>query len=307
MFIIEPDPFLLPTYRISPFKTSDITANCLMADSDGFNDYLNNRFKGKQYWYTLNGREAIGLALDEYDLAKDDVVTILTTSNNFYISGCVTKEIEKRCSWSRDITKNTKVIFVNHEFGYPYEGIKELKKYNIPIIEDCASSFYSIDSNKMIGTVGDFVIYSFPKMFSIQIGGLLVSNIKHELEIETQLDPKLCTYIKNALANQVVVQDQIIKSRLNNYQRLKEEFEQYGVSQFFSNKEGSVPGVFMFSTEGLELDLTKLKDYYNQHGVQCSVFYGKEAFFLPVHQNLSDQDLLYFSEIFNSFIQNTLR
>ncbi len=48
-------------------------------------------------------------------LPPDDVVTILTTSGNFYISSCVTAEIEKFCKWDREITDQTKVIFVNHK------------------------------------------------------------------------------------------------------------------------------------------------------------------------------------------------
>ena len=74
----------------------------------------------------------------------------------------------------------TKVIFVNHEFGYPYHDLIRLKDYKLPIIEDCAGSFFSSDKDGSIGEVGDFVIYSFPKMFPLQVGGLLVS--KHNIE-----------------------------------------------------------------------------------------------------------------------------
>ena len=115
MFVVNPDAFLVPCYRISPFTTEHIASNAELPQSDFVIDYFNKRF-GKDNWqYTYNGREAIKLALETYDLAPTDLITILTTSNNFYISSCVTKEIEKTCRWNREIVPETKIIFVNHD------------------------------------------------------------------------------------------------------------------------------------------------------------------------------------------------
>ena len=182
MYIINPDQYLLPSYRISPFRTIDIAINNKLQEDDAIDSYFTQRFSNRPFSYFKDGKSAINEALAYYDLKKDDTVTILTTTNNFYISGCVTAEIEKFCNWSREMTPKTKVIFVNHEFGHPYENLEALKKYKLPIIEDCAHSFFSKDKNNTMGTIGDFVIYSFPKMFPIQIGGLLVSNIKAEIK-----------------------------------------------------------------------------------------------------------------------------
>ncbi|NNC70791.1 MAG: DegT/DnrJ/EryC1/StrS aminotransferase family protein, partial [Flavobacteriaceae bacterium] len=168
MYIIDPDPFVAPAYRISPFRTSDISFNNELDESSLIDTYFSKRFVNRKFVYCKNARNAIYLALTHYNLKEDDYVTILTTTNNFYISSCVTSEIEKFCKWSREITPATKVIFVNHEFGYPFENLEGLKKYKLPIIEDCAHAFFSSDENHNIGKVGDFVIYSFPKMFPIQ-------------------------------------------------------------------------------------------------------------------------------------------
>jgi hypothetical protein len=59
----------------------------------------------------------------------------------------------------------------------------------------------------------------------------------------------------------------------------------------------------MFRTDLHSLDLPELKKHLYAHGIQCSVFYGEEAFFIPVHQALSEQDMDYFVEVFKSFIQ----
>ena len=111
-------------------------------------------------------------------LKDDDIVTILTTSGNFYISSCVTEEIEKFCQWNREITPETKVILVNHEFGTIYPDMKNLVSLGIPIIEDCCPSFFSQDNDNKAGRYGDFAVYSFSKIFPIQFGGLLVNNNK---------------------------------------------------------------------------------------------------------------------------------
>jgi hypothetical protein len=306
MFVINPDPYSLPCYRIGPFQTRDLAINHNLPASDLIDDYFNERFKNRVYIYTENGRKAINIALTHYNLQKNDVVSILTTSGNFYISGCVTKEIEKFCIWSREILPETKVILVNHEFGYPYIDLQKLKDYKLPIIEDCAGSFFSQDDNSDIGNTGDLVIYSFPKMFPLQIGGLLVSNLQGRTEKINQIDNESLRYTKNVLSNYIYSKEDIKKKRLFNYRFLESSFKSLGFATRFQLKNGVVPGVFMFRTNERKIDLAELKKYFYAHGIQCSVFYGEEAFFIPVHQALNEQDMLYFYEVIKSFIHKTI-
>jgi hypothetical protein len=302
MFVINPDPYSLPCYRIGPFKTTDLSLNHCMPDDNAIDEYFDERFYGKDIIYTENGRTAINISLSLYNLSKNDVVTILTTTGNFYISGCVTREIEKHCKWSRELLPQTKVIFVNHEFGFPYTDIRKLRAYNLPIIEDCAGSFFSVDQNKDIGEIGDFIIYSFPKMFPLQIGGLLVSNIPGKLDFSYQIGTERVRYIKNVLSYHIKSKDGIIKKRKSNYIFLRSQFNSLGLSERFCVYDGIVPGVFMFKTGDLKLDLTGLKKYCWSHGMQCSIFYGEDAFFIPVHQALNEGDMLYFYEVVKSYI-----
>ncbi len=303
MFVLNPDQYSLPCYRIGPFQTKDLSVNHCLPDSDLIDDYLKERFSDKDFIYTYNGRKAINISLGLCNLKEDDVVTILTTTENFYISGCVTSEIENYCKWSRKILPKTKVLLVNHEFGYPYKDLMELRKYNLPIIEDCAHSFFSMDDRNTIGNVGDFVIYSFPKMFPLQIGGLLVSNKSDKLEKKNQIGTDELRHVKNVLSSQINAKDKIISDRISNYKYLLEKFQTLGFTGRYQLSKGEVPGVFMFNTNDHTLDLPELKKYYYAHGVQCSVFYGEEAFFLPVHQALSQQDMDYFYEVIMSFIK----
>jgi hypothetical protein len=301
MFVINPDPYSLPCYRIGPFKTSDLSKNHCLPDNDVIDDYLNERFNNKEFIYTENGRSALNIALGSFNLEKDDVVTILTTTGNFYISGCVTKEIEKYCKWSRKIKAETKIIFVNHEFGYPYQELRKLKDFNLPVIEDCAGSFFSQDRDNDIGQIGDFIIYSFPKMFPLQVGGLLVSNKINRIRKMEPISRNLLRHIKNVLSYYIQFKENIIKDRISNYCFLRSKFESLGFVERFQLDPAIVPGVFMFRNNEQGIDLPDLKKYFYAHGVQCSVFYGEESFFIPVHQALTEQDMFYFYEVINSF------
>ncbi|MGQ1785696.1 DegT/DnrJ/EryC1/StrS family aminotransferase [Saccharicrinis sp. GN24d3] len=304
MFIINPDPYSLPCYRIGPFRTSDLAKNHNLPDNNSIDRYFDNRFGENRFVYTENGRGAINLALERLDLKSGDVVTILTTSGNFYISGCVTKEIEKFCLWSREFTPDTKAIFLNHEFGFPYEHPEKLKEYGLPIIEDCANTFFSKGIGADPGTIGDYVIYSFPKTFPLQVGGLLVGDNLNGLHCDSIVNMELLRYIKNVLSEYIDHKDVIVEKRMDNYNYLKYKFHELGFPERFALTAGVMPGVFMFKSETEKIDLPNLKKYYYNHGVQCSVFYGEEAFFIPVHQELNQEDLDYFVEIFKSFLKS---
>lgn len=307
MFVLNPDHYLLPSFRISPFSTKDISINHDLPVSDKIDNYFSERFNSENFIYTINGRQALNKALSYYQLKNDDIVTILTTSGNFYISSCVTNEIEKFCKWNRKITGKTKVILVNHEFGYPFKNLIDLKKHNLPIIEDCAHSFFSDDRDHSLGNIGDFVIYSFPKMFQVQIGGLLKININYKISKNLLIDKNYSQYIKNVLSHYIAYKEDIIEYRIKNYQTLAKKINELGYNERFKLEEGIVPGVFLFKTDkpGMNINLAELKEHFYNHGVQCSVFYGEEAFFLPVHQGIKNTDIDYFLYILNFFINGS--
>jgi hypothetical protein len=304
MYIFKPDQYLRPDYKISPFRTSDIAFNKTLPSDDYIDQYFDSRFGDKNYMYTYNGREAIYLALKNYKLNKDDVITILTSSGNYYVSSCVTEEIKKICRWSRRIEKKSKLIFVNHEFGYPYLKIEDLKKYNLPIIEDFAHSFFLSERLPEMGLICDYSIYSFPKMFQIQIGGLLVSHRDIRIDRSSIVDNDTINYVKKVLSYHIRLKDEVVEERIKNYKYLRNVLFRLGLIERFPLSDIIVPGVFMFRSNLPTIKLPQLKDYLLNHGIQSSVFYGEESFFIPVHQTLNEKDLDYFGEVINSFIKS---
>jgi len=305
MFILNPDKYLRPEYRISPFRTSDIAFNNTLTFDNYIDEYFNKRFGLNKYIYTVNGREALNISLRNYQLQKDDIVTIFTTSGNYYISNCVTDEINKFCNWSRKVERRTKVILVNHEFGYPYSDLANLKKNGFPIIEDCAHSFFLSEKFTEIGSMSDFTLYSFPKMFPLQIGGLLVKNRKPRITDNSIINAAELRYIKNILSYYIKFKDELIEERIKNYESLRKRLTSLGFSERFTLSDGIIPGVFMFCKNCLDIDLPELKEHMLSHGIQSSVFYGEESFFLPVNQSLNETDIEYFEKVIRLFIKHS--
>lgn len=293
--VIEPSWELAPIIRISPFSNADLL--CATPSEDEKKEcesYLKERFG--TYYILPKGRSAIAAALLQYDLQADDVVTILTTSGNFYISGCVTREIEKVCQWNRELTDKTKLIFVNHEFGYPYQGVSELRKYGLPIIEDCAHAFYTQDDE--MGTVGDYVIYSLPKALPMQIGAILVANTTVNKDIH--VDATIASYVIERLCSN---KGSIIRNRnqrLQNYTKLCDLLRPLGIEPYFKLIDGVVPGVLLFRWHET-IDYPRLKAFMQENGVESSVFYGQNAFYIPCHQNLTEAEMTYMRNLLKYF------
>ncbi|HWW41761.1 DegT/DnrJ/EryC1/StrS family aminotransferase [Pedobacter sp.] len=298
--VINPDPYLLPNYKLSPFANSDIAVNSNLPVADSCDQYFKDKHGSSFFKYTMNGRKALNIALGELHLQENEIVSIITTTQNFYISSCVTNEIEKFCKWNREVVEETKAILINHEFGLPYEKLIDLKRLNIPIIEDCAYSFNSNDRHLSVGTVGDYLVYSFPKFFPIQIGGLLVS--KKELNAERGMSFDEESYLKSVLSHYIPFINPISKSRRNNYSYLKGRFEEIGLpSRFGELEDSAVPGVFMFELP-THLNALDLKKFLYQNGVECSVFYGEQSLFIPCHHRLTTSDLDYFISLVDFYL-----
>jgi len=294
------EPF--PRYGIGPFNNifDDARIDTQVAD-----DYLHERF-GNHFSYTLTGREAIHVALQAYKLKPSDLVTILTTSQNFYISGCVTKEIEKFCHWNREIVPQTKVILVNHEFGYIYPEMDALVALGLPIIEDCCTTFFSQNRDGRVGTYGDFAAYSFPKFFAVPRGGLLVDNRKTRAKHVAAIDAETKADLKMVLNDQIADLDKLLKNRRAIFDYGIERFRQLGFDEYFERDELTVPVAMMLRNKGIVRDLPALKTELWRHGVEASVFYGEDAFFIPNHQNLTKADVDHFFQIIKAFIQKSL-
>ena len=300
-FVLNPDVFYSPSYRISPFRTGDIADNLRLAPSTDASAALDRRFAGRSWRFTDCGKEGIALALAALQLKPDDCVTVLTTSGNRYISACVTKEIEKVCKWSRQIEGNTAALFVNHEFGYPYRNLQDLRRHGVPIIEDACHSYLADTSAADMGLVGDFIVFSLPKFYPVQVGGIISFDSRYRIQSKVAPGSGLETYLTTVLSHYLPGLDQARAARLRNFHGLAKRFAQLGCRPRFDLLQNDLPGVFLFSVPA-GTALAAMKEHGWRHGIECSVFYGEEAFFIPVHQRLQDADLDYFYTVFSRFL-----
>ena len=85
---------------------------------------------------------------------------------------------------SHKITKKTKAIIVVHLGGVPAD-ILSLKKYKLPIIEDCSQAHGSRIKDKKVGTFGDLAVWSFctdKTISTLGEGGMIGTNNKKLFE-----------------------------------------------------------------------------------------------------------------------------
>ena len=73
------------------------------------------------------------------------------------------------------------------------------------------------------------------------------------------------------------------------------------IRPFFSYSEKECPGAFLFKIDKPETALILLKQKLQEKGIECSVFYGKPAFFVPCHQYIAEPDALYFHDSIKNF------
>lgn len=303
----DPDVFMRPSYRISPFATSDLGRVSFLNGNSEFDRVAGHFFGGREFRFTESGRVAIEIALEAIGVNKQDLVSIVTTSHNYYVSSCVTSAIEKHCRWNRTVGPDTSVIFVIHEFGCLYKSVNSLKQYGLPIIEDFAHAFasrYSPMETFAERLIGDYAIFSLPKFIPIQFGGIIVSS---KVYLGGQyVDPKIRSWLEAKFTECIGELELTIGARKKIHSILAEKFIGLGLSSFFEYSDGEVPGAFLFRADLTESQLQKLKLHAQLYGIESSVFYGEKAFFLPCHQRLTSIDAEYFYEIIEMFIQKRM-
>lgn len=247
------------------------------------------RFAGKYSVFTRSGREALEIALRRLALRPEQSVWIETTSNNRYISACVTRAVERICRWTRTWESATAAILFNHEFGFPGEGLERYRSFGLPIIEDCAFSYLSDNSEGTMGSIADYVIVSFPKFLPVPSGGALyaVEPLDGEGADLAEVAGLVSHYLPAAT--------DIAARRRANYAGLQARFGTHGMAVRFEMKPWHTPGVFMFKVDE-SVDLQKLREWLNARGIQSSAFFGESAYFIPCHHELDEEDLDYLTQ-----------
>lgn len=142
-----------------------------------------------------SARASLFAILNACNLKKEDEVilqafTCTVVPNAVIASGATPIYVDMNNSFTIDtndlekkISKNTKVIIIQHTFGISSnmdDILKIAKRNNILAIEDVAHTIGGEYKNKKLGTLGDAAIFSFgrDKAFSSVFGGIVITNNK---------------------------------------------------------------------------------------------------------------------------------
>lgn len=291
---MNPDPYYTPKISIGPF--------CLKEESliDREVDLTILQVLGQNLIFTYSGKSAIEISIESLNLGKSSTIGIVTTSGNSYVSNCVTKTISKYCEWVIfDINQKVDCLIVIHEFGslLDLNSMNDLRKLGVPIINDFAYSFLSLFMSGRTDFKNEINLTSFPKSFNINFGGLVnLPESKKKME-----DQEIRNRILESLGYQLnsIGINENIAQRIKNRKYYEIELKRYGYDVIWNKKE-ICPGVCMISPRE-PVDLTLMKTFLQRNGIESSVFYGRNAFFVPVHNLMTKKELEYVVYMIGAF------
>lgn len=244
--------------------------------------------QGEQLHLLCSGRNALKLALIASGTTSNDSVLIITTTGGNYVSSCVTNAIEEVCQWSHKFKKNTKVVLLIHEFGFPCALPDELRERGLTIIEDCAYAVGTRIEGGAIGRVGDFAIYSLTKYYPIPFGGVLACRKQIEPSLITnQLTTGAVDFIVKCFISSESKYTEWNQMRRNNWNYFTKKIKQTGLRSHFDLDTVVVPGAFVASLL-FNMDGDKTKDRCINAGIESTEYYGQGGFYFPVHQYLTN-------------------
>lgn len=197
-----------------------------------------------------------------------------------------------------------------HEFGYPVADSmainKKCKSLGIPLIENCTWGLGSSLNNgkSTTGNIGDFVILSLPKIFSMSHGSLLFGCHISDLDNWNKyglLDHYKREIILDQLSKEIPRLDKIIRARRRNWIRLDKLFSQDGYEPLIKLEHGIYPAVYLLKLNTTE-EMNQLHRRFASFGIEVGRYYSKKSLYLPIHQNITIPQLQYIYAVFRGYL-----
>ena len=291
---MNPDPFYTPKISIGPFTLKDDNPVEREVDLSVL------QVLGQNLVFTYSGKSAIEIAIESLNLGKSSTIGVVTTSGNSYVSNCVTTTISKYCEWVIfDINQKVDCLIVIHEFGFLVDlaSMNDLRKLDVPIINDFAYSFLSLFMSGRKDFENEINLTSFPKSFNINFGGLIHLPDSRKKRDDREIRNQIIKNLGNQVNSMGVKEN--ISRRMNNREYYENELKSYGYNVIWNYSE-ICPGVCMISP-GKPINLQLMKTFLQRNGIESSVFYGRDAFFVPVHNLMTKRELEYVSYMIGAF------
>jgi hypothetical protein len=190
------------------------------------------------------------------------------------------------------IEPSTKLIVVIHEWGIPYPKMDAVLASGIPVAEDCAYAFASTQAGQQLGRRGKYAIFSLPKFFPVNFGGI-VCGVRQEVEMAAECRRA----VLNVVGSELPRLKSICDDRIAAWRYLEAAFGEIGCAPTLPLEPGTIPGVFMFKPHA-DLVPEDIKQAYQAHGIESSVFYPWHSVYIPCHQRLTRGAMEYMVSIY---------
>jgi len=298
-YVVNGDHYYSPWISLSPF--SALSQRSFGSVNDQGLRIIEGLFVDSHWIFVESGRSAIELAIHDLRLTNSDEVWIRTSSGNSYVSRCVTDTISRFCGWSMSQSSKTKAVYIIHEFGRDSRVLLDnVAELGLPVIEDAAYGLLTAMSARWKFDRADYTIFSFPKAFEMQFGGVLVSPRR----LIKGLDSELVEAAARAATNWITSYVEISRIRRSNFQTLNQTLGPLGCGARFELGDNEVPGAFICNIDS-NTNLPQLKDFLNLHGCESTIFYGEQACILPVHQNIGVDQIEYIGDLLHFFLNQS--
>jgi dTDP-4-amino-4,6-dideoxygalactose transaminase len=203
-----------------------------------------------------------------------------------------------------------RILLLAHYFGFCRTDIGKIRElcdqYGVVLVEDCAHALSFHPGNSLLGTFGDFSVYSIHKFLPIEKGGILRVNNPSigisKIDLQNALES---TFVQFYAGFDLQL---ILDKRLNNYSLLYDMLKgQPGIEVMYDLQEGDVPHDFpILVKHGLReklyfalLDMGvpttalyyRLIDEIKSKGFQKMQEISNSILNLPIHQDVEEADL----------------
>lgn len=297
--ILKP-PFYAPVIRLSPFRSlrePDEEKNISMP--------VNN--------WTFVPRASYGIyaILRHLDLQPEDHVTIIKSFPTEFISGCVTKNIEKVCKWKlwKEGDRIGKVVLLIHEFGIPAkiteQFVNQLRSAGIIVIEDCAWRATKVFEQS------DYAVYSAQKMLNTNFGAFIQGV---DMPEKFLWDIGVLDFVKQQKAQFFIGDLEMIgaERRIRNWVAYAEmvrnagmQFDTMADYGFLITQKEWIPTVYMQRFAD-DQEALAVKARLEEFGIQAGIYWGQGALYLPIHQCMTLPEVEYMFAVVAGYF-NTCR
>ena len=200
----------------------------------------------------------------------------------------------------------TKAAFVIHEFGVPYKEMElianECRSRGIPLIEDCAHTIDSISKGRLVGSWGDWIVCSLPKIFPVKAGGVLLGRtLNYEPTASDSREINTISSIVSAYLDQLSASS---TRRREVYRELTGHAARFGLQPVFTVTDEITPWFFPLPVP----DPQRFAEAAEQAGIEYGYWHGTNIIVFPCHQYLDESHVARIGTMLeNAFLKNVTK